>query len=565
MEDNVSRKEDGLNFGLSGLSIEDQESLLKLHNEVAWFTLDNEQAGEFADSLLGTTGPPKPDLKYIRTVFGEDRVLKWIRTETFRKLETDDASMITSPEQGDLLRLLIQATGAEKVLDVGTFTGYSSTCMAMTSERISVTTMDCEEGAPQLVAREAWKRAGVESQINFIAGDALSSMKTMRKESFDLVFIDADKERYEEYYEVALDLVRDGGVVIIDDSLWSGRLSDPTVQDPSTNAIRRANLRISGDLSVESALVPIHDGMTVAVKRREHPVSSTAFAGHVVSVEGNIAVGKTTLLNTISRDPELSGEVPVQIFYENPTESFLKLFYEDPERYGFGFQIHMLQTCQNLVNSAGEHAQKAGLSFVDRSPWGNSCFADCNYRLGRLSEDEYAVYRTMLNSQPLGLDVLVYLDVPPEISLARCVQRGVNAEAAVELDYLERLDSSHFEMLCETIISKRLPVLVIDWRSFAPIKMVLEQIYNFFKHDQEPARLRNERGSKDSLALGAEEIIELERSLKVDGRLDLQDIVNPTRIQRIPTGTGPVYASFKRLVLYLLANKYEVVFEADST
>mmetsp|Transcript_44939 Transcript_44939/g.174408 ORF Transcript_44939/g.174408 Transcript_44939/m.174408 type:complete len:226 (-) Transcript_44939:2109-2786(-) len=225
----------------------------------------------------------------------------------------------------------------------------------------------------------------------------------------------------------------------------------------------------------------------------------------------------------------------------------------------------MLQTCQNLVNSAGQHAQKAGLSFVDRSQWGNSCFADCNYRLGRLSEDEYAVYRTMLNSQPLGLDLLVYLDVPPEISLARCVQRGVNAEAAIELDYLERLDSSHFEMLCETILSNRLPVLVVDWRSFAPIKMVLEQIYNFFKHNQEPARLRNGTSSRDSPALGAEEILELERSLKVDGKLDLQEIANPTRIQRIAPGTGPAYASFKRLVLYLLANKYEVVFAADST
>lgn len=140
-------------------------------------------------------------------------------------------------------------------------------------------------------------------------------------------------------------------MVLIDDSLWSGRLADETVQDSSTVAIRSVNEKIAEDPDVYSSLVPIHDGMTVAVKKRQRKrirsfATTTSesgekadaettihpLAGKIISFEGNIGCGKTTLLKKISKDGPLSHQLLMQIFYENPIEAYLRLFYEDPER-----------------------------------------------------------------------------------------------------------------------------------------------------------------------------------------------------------------------------------------
>lgn len=181
-----------------------QEALVRLHEEIAMNVMSEKDAEEFADTLLATTGPPPPNFAYIRSVFKEPDALRWVRTETFRQFERESSSMITSPEQGEFLQLLIRALNAKKVLDVGTFTGYSSTAMAMALSDVSVLTIDLEEQKSKEIAREAWRRANIQSQIKSLEGDALEIMKLLPKDSFDLVFVDADKDRYEEYYELAM-------------------------------------------------------------------------------------------------------------------------------------------------------------------------------------------------------------------------------------------------------------------------------------------------------------------------------------------------------------------------
>lgn len=176
------------------------------------------------------------------------------------------ANMQIAPEEGALLAMLVRLIGAERILEIGTFTGYSSTAMALAlppGGRITCCDISEEFTAR---ARQAWAEAGVEERVELRIGPAIETLAALESEgaSFDLAFIDADKPGYLDYYDACLRLVRPGGLVCLDNVLWSGRVADPDDTDPATEAIRRVNALIAVDPRVDVAMVPIADGLTLA-------------------------------------------------------------------------------------------------------------------------------------------------------------------------------------------------------------------------------------------------------------------------------------------------------------
>ncbi|QFZ20147.1 O-methyltransferase [Saccharothrix syringae] len=206
-------------------------------------------------------------LDYIREVsLRDDPVLRELREETAAL--PAGAAMQVMAEEGQLLALLVAATGARSVLEVGTFTGYSTLCLARAVPAGGrVTTCDVVEKWPR-IGRPHWERAGVADRIDLRLGPAADTLRELRAErgpaSFDLAFIDADKANYRVYYEHALDLVRPGGLVVIDNTLLFGRVLEPAAQDPDTVAIRELNAFIATDPRVEPVLLPLADGVTLA-------------------------------------------------------------------------------------------------------------------------------------------------------------------------------------------------------------------------------------------------------------------------------------------------------------
>lgn len=198
----------------------------------------------------------------------EPEVLSRLREETSA---LPLASMQIAQEQGQLMALLVQLLGARKTLEVGVFTGYSSTAVALALPPDGkVVACDVSEEWTR-VARRYWREAGVEQKIELRLAPALESLDQLLAEgqagTFDFAFIDADKENYEGYYERALALVRPGGLIAVDNTLWNGRVADPSENDASTVALRRFNEKLHRDPRVDLSLVPIGDGLTLARKR----------------------------------------------------------------------------------------------------------------------------------------------------------------------------------------------------------------------------------------------------------------------------------------------------------
>lgn len=198
----------------------------------------------------------------------EPDVLRRLRAET---AELQDANMQISPEQGQFLAFLVEYAGVERILEVGTFTGYSALAMALAlPSHGRVVTCDVSEEWTR-IARRYWNEAGVGDLIDLrlgVASETLAELlRTGRADTFDLAFLDADKRGLDEYYERALELVRPGGVVAVDNTLWHGKVADPSVTDDATVAIRRLNAKLRDDDRVSLTLVPIGDGVTLARKR----------------------------------------------------------------------------------------------------------------------------------------------------------------------------------------------------------------------------------------------------------------------------------------------------------
>lgn len=196
--------------------------------------------------------------------------------EVLYKLRQETAShprsqMQISPEQGQFMALLIQLMGARKTLEVGVFTGYSSLSVALALPADGqIIACDVSEEFTA-IARRYWQMAGVADKIDLRIAPALETLDQLLAEgqanTFDFAFIDADKSNYAAYYERALQLVRPGGLMAIDNVLWSGQVADPQIQDSQTRTIRSLNQKIYQDERVSLSLVAIGDGLTLALKR----------------------------------------------------------------------------------------------------------------------------------------------------------------------------------------------------------------------------------------------------------------------------------------------------------
>ncbi len=198
----------------------------------------------------------------------EPDVLRRLRDET-AKIPT--AAMQIAPEQGQFMALLVELMEARKAIEVGTFTGYSSLCVALALPPGGrLVTCDVNEEWTD-VARRYWAEAGVGDRIDLRLAPALETLDALiaggEAETFDFAFIDADKKSYEAYYERILTLLRPGGLVSVDNVLWNGRVIDATKQDEATRAIRAFNKKIHRDRRVSLSLVPIGDGLTLARKK----------------------------------------------------------------------------------------------------------------------------------------------------------------------------------------------------------------------------------------------------------------------------------------------------------
>lgn len=215
-----------------------------------------------------TFGLPDNVRDYLLSVsVREPPILQRLREETAR---LPLALMQISPEQGQLIALLVHTLQPKRCLEVGVFTGYSSLVVALALPPDgSITACDLSEEWTA-IARRYWREAGVDRKIDLQLGPALGTLDRLiadgKSATYDFAFIDADKENYQAYYERALTLLRPRGMIVIDNTLWYGRPADPTVRDASTKAIRAFNAALFKDPRVHISLVPIGDGMTLALK-----------------------------------------------------------------------------------------------------------------------------------------------------------------------------------------------------------------------------------------------------------------------------------------------------------
>ena len=198
----------------------------------------------------------------------EPEILRQLRQETNNHTQT---TMQIAPEQGQFMALLVQLLGAKKTLEVGVFTGYSSLSVALAlppDGKIIACDVSEEYTA---IARRYWQKAGVADKIDLRIAPALETLDRLladgQAETFDFAFIDADKVNYEGYYERSLQLVRPGGLIAIDNVLWGGKVADSQFQNSSTLAIRALNQKLHHDERITLSLVPIADGLTLALKR----------------------------------------------------------------------------------------------------------------------------------------------------------------------------------------------------------------------------------------------------------------------------------------------------------
>jgi caffeoyl-CoA O-methyltransferase len=204
----------------------------------------------------------------LRTSLREPPLLAELRAET---AGLPMAGMQISPEQGQFMAFLVETIGARRTIEVGTFTGYSALCVALALPADGkVVACDVSEEYTA-VARRYWSRAGVAAKIELRLAPALDTLGKLLAEgaagNFDFAFIDADKREYDGYYEAILKLLRPGGLVAIDNVLWSGAVADPAKQDDDTRAIRALNEKLKDDPRISLSLLPIGDGLTLARKR----------------------------------------------------------------------------------------------------------------------------------------------------------------------------------------------------------------------------------------------------------------------------------------------------------
>lgn len=213
-------------------------------------------------------GLDQPLYEYLLSVsLREEEVLAKLRQET--SLHAASVMQI-SPDQGQLMKLLVKLLGAKKTLDIGVFTGYSSLVVALALPASGIVIACDRDPESTAIARRYWELAGVSHKIDLRLAPALDTLDQLiadgESDSFDFAFIDADKGNYSNYYERVLTLLRPGGMVAIDNVLWSGRVADPDDLDNRTFAIREFNQKLHQDNRVEISMLAIADGLTLALK-----------------------------------------------------------------------------------------------------------------------------------------------------------------------------------------------------------------------------------------------------------------------------------------------------------
>jgi predicted O-methyltransferase YrrM len=217
-----------------------------------------------------------------RTINLDDRLYTYLQSVAVREPEIlaklraatnqhPQAVMQIAPDQGQFMGLLVQLLGVKKAIEVGTFTGYSSLVMALAMPadgRLITCDMNPQDTA---IAQRYWAAAGVSNKIDLRLGKAINTLENLLAQgaanTFDLAFIDADKSSYLQYYEACLELLRPGGLILIDNVLWSGQVADLNITDKRTTILRELNLKIHQDDRVNISLLPVGDGLTLAMKK----------------------------------------------------------------------------------------------------------------------------------------------------------------------------------------------------------------------------------------------------------------------------------------------------------
>ena len=204
--------------------------------------------------------------KYIEEhINPENEALDWVIKQTH--VRTNHARMLSGKIQGQLLRMLVQMSGASRILELGTFTGFSAICLAgALPEGGHLDTLELNDELEDLI-REGFDRAGVADKITLHIGDCKQTLRQLRNQVYDIVYIDANKREYNEYYELVFDMVRHGGLILADNVLWDGKVCmEPVPQDQQTQAIVRFNDAIASDKRVESVILPLRDGLSIIRK-----------------------------------------------------------------------------------------------------------------------------------------------------------------------------------------------------------------------------------------------------------------------------------------------------------
>lgn len=197
----------------------------------------------------------------------ESPLLGELRAETEQRIER--SQMQIAPDQGQLMAFLIRLIGTKKIIEIGTFTGYSALVMAQAlPPEGKVVCLDISTEWTD-IAKKYWKKAGVMEKIDLYVAPALetlSSLLPQEESTFDMAFIDADKANYDAYYERCLKLLKTGGIIMLDNVFWNASVCDNNDQSEDTVAIRALNKKLQADNRVELAIIPIGDGLTIAKK-----------------------------------------------------------------------------------------------------------------------------------------------------------------------------------------------------------------------------------------------------------------------------------------------------------
>lgn len=201
--------------------------------------------------------------------------LEWVVRQTH--IRTNHARMLSGAAQGQLLRMFVQMTGAKRILELGTFTGYSAICLASALPSDGhLDTLELNDELEDLIL-EGFDRAGLSDIIELHIGDCKETLKKFRSDTcnttdgsgrlYDIVYMDANKREYCEYYDLVFDMVRPGGLILADNVLWDGKVcQDPLPQDKQTLGIAAFNDKVASDPRVESVIMPLRDGLNIVRK-----------------------------------------------------------------------------------------------------------------------------------------------------------------------------------------------------------------------------------------------------------------------------------------------------------